>query len=85
MINSLLMGLVGLLNRIPIAGKATASILFLILDILVSFGDLSFLIGMPAWIPIIVGTIIVIYLSRLISRAVKKRRSIDKPNGADEI
>lgn len=62
------------LGQVPYVGRMLVGVVFILLDIFVVFGDFSFLMGMPGWIPIILGVCLVLYVWRSIRLARNKLR-----------
>lgn len=71
---NVLLGIAIKLGQVPYIGRMLVGVVFILMDIFVVFGDFSFLMGMPGWIPIIIGVGLVLYVMRTLRMARSKRR-----------
>lgn len=66
---NVLLGLAISLSRVPYVGRMLLGAFFIALDVIVAFGDFSFLVGLPGWIPVVLGVGLILYVLRAIKMA----------------
>lgn len=71
---NVLLGIAIKLGQVPYIGRMLVGVVFILLDIFVVFGDFSFLMGMPGWIPIVLSVGLVLYVLRTLRMTRSKRR-----------